>query len=69
MKTTIIMKSSNNHYTEGSIEIKDRALTAPAPFYIKHAEHDSLHIREGKRCIRKVVEKDPFEDKIREVQD
>lgn len=71
MKT--IVKSSNNHYTQEDVEIKEidnfTIVIPTEPFIVRHAEHAPIPMEKQEYIIRKVVECDPLSKQTREVAD
>jgi len=65
----VLVASSNNHYTNEDVKIEDNVIETEVPFEAKHAEHDPIGMIARNYVIRKVVEKAPFEDIIRRVDD
>ena len=64
----ILVQSSNNHYTESQVEVKENEVITESPYEVKHIEHEPLTIT-GNRRLRRVVEKDIYEEKLREICD
>ena len=69
MKEQIIVKSSNNHYTNEDVIIKENEIKTDKPYIVRHAEHEPLEFDDRDRYIGRVVECDPLSKQIREVAD
>lgn len=64
-----IVESSNPHYTDEDIMIKEEKLEAKTDFQVKHAEHEPLTLDSGKYTVGHVVEASPAEKEIRRIAD
>jgi len=65
--TTLIHRSTNGHYTTDEVKIEGTTITQP--FTIEHVEHEPLEVEYDFTKKRIVVEQNPYEDKLREIED
>lgn len=65
---TLIHESTNTHYTEDEVFMVNNS-TIYSPFIAEHIEHESIEIPYDITIKSIVVEKNPYEDKLREIQD
>lgn len=65
--TTLIHGSSNGHFTKDEVKIDETIIENP--FTIEHVQHEPLKVDYAFTKKSIVVEKSPFEDKLREIAD
>ena len=67
--STVLVSSSNNHYTDEKVTVKDNVIESETEFTVKHIEHEPLTIKHKKVKIGRVQEYDPLQKLVRAVQD
>jgi len=65
----ILVKSTNNHYTDSNVIVKDEKIATKEDFIVKHIEHEPISVDAGNYALGRVVECDPNEKTIRRIAD